>query len=844
MKRLTLMLSLLGLAAAVTAVGGGPRDTSRGFSKPTIMAGARNGNDAEKPRIAEAYGKLPLSFEANDGQTDRSVKFISRGAGYALFVTPDEAVLALSKPQQNAGTADPSRRVAQPEKTTQAILRIKLAGGNSKARAIGVEEQAGTSNYFLGDDRTKWRTNVPNYSKVKLQDVYPGIDQVYYGNQRQLEEDFVVAPGADPAAIAMKIGGADKVSIADGELVLAVEGGEVRLRKPTIYQETAEGRREVAGGYALRGNVEVTFEVAAFDRSQPLIIDPSVSFAYSTYLGGSTGEVGYGISFDSSGNAYVTGYTASTDFPTTTGAYQTANHGSYNTFVTKLNSTGTALVYSTYLGGTYEDFGQGIAVDGSGNAYVTGYTLSTNFPTTAGAYQTAKLGEINSFVTKLNPTGTALLYSTYLGGSYFDQGFCNAVDDSGNAYVTGGTASTDFPTTTGTYQTAKHGPNDNAFVTKLNSTGTALLYSTYLGGNYQDIGYGIAVDGSGNAYVTGYAASTNFPTTAGAFQTALRGSENAFVTRLNPTGTALLYSTYLGGSSDDIGQGIAVDGSGNVYITGYAASTNFPTTTGAFQTALRGSENAFVTRLNPTGTALLYSTYLGGSLYDGGKGIAVDGSGNAYVAGITQSGDFPTTAGAYQTANRSPFGNAFVTKLNSTGTALLYSTYLGGSFFDIGQGIAVDGSGNVYITGYTYSSNFPTTTGAYQSVNHGYPNAFVTKFTGVVIVSIDVDPGNDPPTINAQSQGKIPVAILSNVTFNAPAQVKVSSLTFGHTGNEASLAFCSGAEDVNGDGIPDLVCHFNNPQTGFLDTDTVATLKGTTNGGSSFMGTDTIVVIH
>jgi hypothetical protein len=386
------------------------------------------------------------------------------------------------------------------------------------------------------------------------------------------------------------------------------------------------------------------------------------------------------------------------------------------------------LAYSTYLGGSGDDFGLGIAVDGAGSAYVTGQTLSTNFPTTSGAAQTTKAGGFSDvFVTKLDATGSAFLYSTYLGGSDFDFSLGIAVDGAGSAYVTGATRSTDFPTTSGAAQTTNAGSVD-AFLAKLDATGSALLYSTYLGGSSDDGGRGIAVDGAGSAYVTGDTSSTDFPATSGAAQTTNAGGQDAFVTKLNASGSALLYSTYLGGSSGEVGQGIAVDGAGRAYMTGSTQSTDFPTTSGAAQTIYAGGFfDAFVTKLDATGSVLLYSTYLGGSGDDVGLGIAVDGAGSAYVTGQTFSSNFPTTSGAAQTTHAGGIADAFVTKLDASGSALLYSTYLGGSGFDIGQGIAVDGAGRVYVTGDTSSTNFPTTSGAAQTTHAGSFDAFVAK---------------------------------------------------------------------------------------------------------------------
>jgi hypothetical protein len=688
----------------------------------TLLSIAGASND----QFLQSYGQIPLSFEANRGQTAAEVAFLSQGNGYSLFLTPTETVLSLQKPAPAAGDG-----TATPD---PAVLRSRFVGANPRPQLVGLDQLTGTSNYFVGNDPSQWQTNIANYGRVEYHNLYPGVDLVFYGNQRQLEYDYVVAPGTDPGVIKLAIDGAESMALdGRGDLVLHTSGGDVLEQAPVVYQDSGGVRQPVSGQFVLEGGGQVGFALGAYDHSQPLVIDPVLT--YSTYLGGPGEDDGYGIALDAAGNAYVTGYTASTNFPTTPGAFQTAYGGdTYNAFVTKLNPTGTALVYSTYLRGALLDEGYGIAVDAAGNAYVTGETSSKNFPTTAGAFQTTygSLGYSDAFVTKLNPTGTALVYSTYLGGTSNDRGSGIAVDAAGNAYVTGSTASANFPTTAGAFQTS-YGGNVNAFVTKLNPTGTALVYSTYLGGTGGDGGDGIAVDAAGNAYVTGSTQSANFPTTAGAYQS-VGATGVTFVTKLNPTGTALVYSTYLGGTGGDYGDGIAVDAAGNAYVTGYTASTNFPTTPGAFQMSYGGgsggSYDAFVTKLNPTGTALVYSTYLGGAGDDRGSGIAVDAAGNAYVTGYTSSANFPITAGALQTSFGGNY-DAFVTKLNPTGTALVYSTYLGGTGLDLDYGIAVDAAGNAYVTGYTFSTNFPTTAGAVQRTIGGgsYGDAFVAKFT-------------------------------------------------------------------------------------------------------------------
>src|SRR3989475_595706 len=601
---------------------------------------------ATKQQVLVAYGKLPLIFEANQGQTDPQVKFLSRGSGYTLFLTPTVAVLALREGASARNVVDGSpaakRERGQPLQGT--VLRMKLLGANPTPGVTGVEELRGRSNYFIGNDPAKWRANVPTYAKVEYRDVYPGVNLVYYGNQRQLEFDFIVAPGADPQRIRLRVEGADRLDLdAQGDLVVHTGGAQVRLQQPHVYQMANGVRQEIESRYVLNDHHQVEVWVAAYDTHKPLVIDPTL--AYSTYLGGNSLDEGFGIAVDSLGQAYVTGVTASLDFP----------------------PTAPALVYSTYLGGTGCEEGFGIAVDAPGNAYVTGNTFSPNFPPTAGAFQPRFGGGDNdAFVTKLNTlaSGSAsLVYSTYLGGTSDENGFGIAVDSTGNTYVTGQTGSLDFPTTTGAFRPSFAGGFIDAFVTKLNPTGAALAYSTYLGGTGDEDGFGIAVDATGNAYVTGITFSPDFPTTAGAFQPSSPGGD-AFVTKLNPSGAALVYSTYLGGTGSDLGFGIAVDSFGHAYVTGQPFSSDFPTTEGAFQTTFGGGGgfDAFLTKVNPAGAALVYSTYLGGTSDDFGLGIAVDSFGNAYVTGFTGSLDFPTL-GAFQTTSGDG-ADAFVAKFS------------------------------------------------------------------------------------------------------------------------------------------------------------------------------------
>jgi hypothetical protein len=699
--------------ALLQAAPGRPSALRASAALPAIP-GTRPPDPATSARWLKSYGQLPLRFERNQGQTDTGVKFLSRGEGYTLFLASGEAVMALrapsaeNQPSRFVGEAGSENREREMDSGRSAVLRMKLVGAKRGVRVVGEEELPGKSNYFLGNDPQCWRTDIPNYARVRYEEVYRGVDLVYYGHRGELETDFVVAAGTDPGKIRLQMGGAERVRInGQGDVQLEVHGEKVVLAKPVVYQlrnnrratsVKEEGEKKIiAARFVQRGPQEVGFAVGDYDHGQPLVIDPVLR--YSTYLGGSAANRAYGIAVDAAGNAYVTGFTTSTDFPTINPG-QPASGGGEDTFVTKLNAPGNALVYSTYLGGSGDDEGYGIAVDAAGNAYVTGYTTSTNLPT-KNPFQATSKGSGDAFVTKLNAAGNALVYSSYLGGSAYDEGYGIAVDPAGDAFVTGVTYSTDFPTKNPLQNYA--GLYD-VFVTKLNAAGSAFVYSTYLGGSGNDWGAGIAADAAGNAYVTGYTYSTDFPTMS-PLQPASGGPMDAFVTKLNAAGSAFVYSTYLGGGGDDYGYGIAVDAAGNAYVTGYTTSTDFPTMN-PLQATFGGIFDAFVTKLNASGSALVYSTYLGGSGGDFGQGIAVDAAGNAYVTGYTTSTDFPTMSPLQPASGGGR--DVFVTKLNGSGSAFAYSTYLGGSAYEQGHGIAVDMAGDAFVTGWTLSTDFPT----------------------------------------------------------------------------------------------------------------------------------------
>jgi hypothetical protein len=684
--------------------------------------------DAAVPQLSLGYGTVPMSFAANQGQSDDAVKFLARGQGYSLFLTETEAVLALAAPSSQAADA--------------AIVRMRLIGANQHPQIAGVEPLPGRSNYFIGNDPARWQRDVPNYARVKYTGVYPGIDQVYYGNQRQVEYDLIVAAGGDPQLITLAFDGVEQLSLdRQGNLVLRTSHGEMTQHKPVIYQEIGGRRQPVDGHYVLQADDRVGFAIASYDTTQTLVIDPVLS--YSTYFGGNSNDVGQAIAVDSQGSAYITGETLSTNFPgASTSPIRSTKSASYDAFVSKLDAAGTSIVYSTYLGGSGGDYGYDIAVDSAGNAYVTGQTDS---PTTSGSgnvpfpvvggVQAVYRGGGDAFVTKINASGNALIYSTYLGGSGVERGYGIAVDHADNAYVTGYTNSVNGPgnfPTSAPFQSQNGGSYD-AFVSKLNVSGNGLVYSTYLGGTASEhsiYGGAIAVDSNGNAYVGGSTSSLNFPgASASTIQSSNGGGfTDGFVVKFDGAGGGLLYSTYLGGNGYDEINGLAVDAAGDAYVAGYTDSTNFPVVA-ALQPSKNGSGNdAFVSRLNGAGNALAYSTYLGGSGNDIAYDVTVDGQSNAYLSGTTSSTNFPVLQ-AFQTVHRGS-GDAFISALTPAGSALLYSSYLGGSTgAEHATGVAVNSAGEAYLTGNTNSSNFPTATPLQSTIGGAGTDAFVVKIT-------------------------------------------------------------------------------------------------------------------
>jgi hypothetical protein len=732
-----------GATAVSAAPGGGSplavpaaaRTAAHGAALPGLAAGAHPRTPAPDP-----LGILPLAFEANAGQADSPFDFLARGPDYSVGLAPTEATIRLVRPA--------AHRPAPASPSADAVVRMRLVGADPSARAAGVSPLGARANYFLGKDPARWHTEIPTYARVVYPKIYPGIDLAYHSSGDQLEYDFAVRPGADARLIRLDFPGADAVEVDPAGDLLVHAGGQTLVQHaPVAYQDAGVVRQPVASRFVVHAELKtpnaklITFEVGAYDHSRPLVIDPLV-LGYSTYVSGPVyGSTGEHVTVAADGSIYVAGL-GGPDFPVTPGAYDTRYNGQGDVFVAKLKPDGNGqkdLVWSTFLGGSGADDVRGLAVDGQGNAYLSGTTQSIDFPTTLGAFQPKYGGGFfDAFVAELSADGNRLKYGTYLGGSDDDRAEGLAIDAVGSAYVTGRTYSADFPTTPGAFQTAPQG-NQDAFVAKLSPDGSKLDYGTYLGGSQDDRANAIAVDGVGAAYVTGSLNSADFPITPGAFDTTYNGGTDAFVAKLTPNGSALAYGTYLGGSQGfpnyaDAGSAIGVDGRGNAYVTGTTDSTNFPTTPGAFQTQYAGGLfDGFVTKLAPAGDKLVYSTYLGGATSDEPEGVAIDRNGAAFVVGGTDSGNFPTTPGALQKAFGGGQGDGFVTQLKRDGSGLLYSSYLGGASTDSIFGMATGPDGSVYVTGRTKSYNFPTTPGAFQrsKLNGSEYAAFVTELKSV-----------------------------------------------------------------------------------------------------------------
>ncbi|MGB8441623.1 MAG: SBBP repeat-containing protein, partial [Candidatus Acidiferrales bacterium] len=820
--------------------------SSRKTSASPITAAAPSTqlSTAQKKDWSHGYGQLPLAFEVNQGQTAPDVRFIAHGEGYQLFLTSQDAVLTLRQPPPagtKAAKGSPllagQRKRSAPLKTS--ALRIHLDGANPAAEIAGTKLLPGKVNYFIGNDPQKWRTDIPTYEAVRYQGIYPGVDLLFYGREQRLEYDFIVAPGADAGTIALSTIGARNLEInSRGDLLMNVGGGKVTLHKPSIYQEVHGERRQIAGNYVIANDHRIRFSVARYDHSEPLTIDPVLN--YSTYIGGEVFDQSLGIALDAAGDAYIAGFTQSTKFPTMNPVSATTpgDVALGTAFVSELNPTGTALIYSTYLGGSGNgSFGDGanaIAVDTASppNIYVTGFSGSPDFPVSTvllpyqgqpGPGSTASAVGGSAFITKLAPSATGaaqLAYSSYLGGNTYDEGFGIAVDGSGNAYIAGATASSNFPQQGTAITSALTSPNTNAFLTKINTAASgaaSLVYSTYLGGSgvgsnflsFGDVAFAITVDSSSNAYLVGGTTSTDFPTAG----TAISGSaacganavSSAFLSVISTTAQTLTYSHCLSGSNYDLalgvnlGTGVPPVATGIVYITGTTGSSNFPLspvpgTIPPAGTVANGV--AFVSLLNTANGTLQYSTYLGGTNSDTGYAISSDSSGNAYVTGQTSSTNFPITQGALVETLANQTGAAFVSKISPNGNGiadLVYSSYFGGltpitpANPDNGRGIVVSGT-NAYISGQMTSADMPVSSTAFQKSlgGTGATNAYVADLPLTPTISVS------PTSINfgIQLVGAPTSAQFVTLTNNTSASV---DLTLPPTTTGANAADFVGA---------------------------------------------------
>ncbi len=720
-------------------------------------------------RPALMIGKQPLRFEETNPHS-----YVARGPGYSLWLRANSSTLLLTSEKQHRS----------------ATIRTRFLGSDRRASLQSEGPLEIVTNYLIGNQPAQWRTHVPNWERVRSKGLYPGVDLLFYGHDGQIEYDLIVAPGAGTDRITLEVEGTSALLIEeDGSLALETAAGTARWKKPVIYEMRANTQTPVNGRFVLRGQNRVGFQIDRRDPQAALVIDPTLS--YASYFGGSGNESAV-VGLDAAGNFYLAGYTTTQTLPVTAGTFQPAYGGETSSvmtgdaFLAKFNSSGK-LQFLTYFGGSGDDVATAVAVDATGNAYLTGYTNSTNFPVTASAVQKSFAGfggnqffrGGDAFVAKFSSSGS-LLYSTYLGGTSDDQGLGIAIDSSGNAYVVGTTLSRDFPISANAFQKSWAGDggeptypqysavlyiSGDVFVAKLNPTGSQLIFSTYLGGSDDDFAARIAVDAGGNVYVAGYTLSGNFPVTSKAFQRSYQGTDpnnvffntgDGFVSKLNPSGSALIYSTFLGGTGDDAINALAVDSSGVAHVAGTTTSLNFPVTSNAFQRGSHGPYNlpllidfligdAFYARISADGSSLSYSTYFGGSGQDAAMGLAVDALGNAHIGGTTASPDFPVTSNAAQKTygggggmymdSAEDEGDGFLTVFDSSG-ALAYSSYIGGSQDEILFGLAIDNSGNTYVTGATVSTDFPVTPTAQQPVFGGRAHGgirgdvFIARFSG------------------------------------------------------------------------------------------------------------------
>jgi hypothetical protein len=831
-------------------------------SSVSLASQSKTLTPAARERLQATFATLPLAFEQNQGQTDRQVKYMARGNGYKLYLTSSEAIFTLHKEGTDSEVRrmmmdrriGPSgvkrmwqRRNQKNSKGLVAAVHMQMLGANPKPRLTAEAPQSGKVNYFIGNDPSKWHPGVPLFGAVKYQSIYPGIDLAFHGNGKQLEFDYLVDPGANPKAIALEFQGANRVSTnAAGDLVLTTAAGPLTMHRPVAYQVKDGVRQNVDVRFAVSAR-NLTFTLGSYDRARQLVIDPTVT--YSTYFGGASADYGLAISVDGSGNEYVAGATDSASIPDWSTA---TNSESFDVFVSKISSAG-ALQFTTEFGGSGDDFPGGIAIDSTG-IYVSGTTDSGDFPVTSGVVQPTFVGggahgNNDAFAAKLTLTGSAITWATYINGSDSTSGLAVAIDGSHNVYVVGETFAPDLGGATGGVNPLPNGSainlgsgsgDDDGYIVKLNSTGTAYLLLSYIGGSSGDLATGVALDGGGNIYVSGETISTDLPTTAGVVQpgcgtdgtcnTGANGPlDDAFIAAIQANLSNYTYLTYYGGDNVDDALAISADSTGDAFVTGLTESSDFPTAGTPYQPTLAGTQNAFAVELNPTGSAATYGTFLGGNGTDLGLGIAQDTSNpaNIYITGQTSSSNFPTV-NPTQAALSGPT-DAFVSVLSPGQSAALFSTYLGGGGDEdqVGGGVVLDSSNNIYVTGDTDSGNgstsvFPTTnaldgtyggTGSCLSSVGGAvpcPDAFIAAYGPATVPDF---------TIVASALSPASVSPGSNAT----STVTVTAL---NAYNNTITLTCS----VSGGGSPAPTCGFS---TGTTTGSGSSTLTVSTTGSSA-----------
>lgn len=735
-------------------------------------------------------------FIENKGQWPEEVKYLTRIGRMNAWITDKGVVYDYYKIEQNHDRTETMKMSHREQEKYERentlikghVVKMYLSDANQNVVAEGNAKQEGYFNYFMGNDPNKWASFVRLYNQVEIKGIYQGIDVKYYFDEGSVRYDYRVKPGADLSQLRFEMEGADGMEVNErGELVIKTSLGIITHGKLYAYQEEMGVEKKVDCYFENGTDGRMGIKAKNYDREKTLIVDPLV---YSTFLGVGLYDYGYAVTIGSDGSLYVTGETISPNFPTTTGAYQTTIGSTHSSdiYVTKLDQAGSVLVYSTFLGGSYPDAGLCLAIGPDGSAYVAGGTGSSDFPTTPGAYQTRGGGGLeDAVITKLNPSGTALLYSTFLGGNDVDQANSIVLGSDGSAYMTGVTESNDFPTTAGAFQTGLGGgrfaTTSDVFITKISPTGSGLSYSTYLGGSGSEAGVCIALGLNGRVYVTGSTTSSDFPITSGVYQTNYGGLSDAFITALNPAGSSLFYSTFLGKTGLNYGQSLALGSDGSVYVAGLTSSSNFPTTVGAYQTNFGGTYDAFITRFNPTGSDLLFSTFLGGTSYENGRSIALDLDGGVYLTGTTSSSDFPTTTDAHQSGYGGGMYDAFITKLNSGGSTLLHSTFLGGSADELSRAVATSSAGNTHVVGTTSSPDFPTTAGAYQASHGGSNDVFITKLNSN-LTHVDEKKAGLPKDYSLRQNFPNPFNPSTEISFALPAAQNVTLKIFNLAGQE------------------------------------------------------------